>query len=93
MAKKTRIKQKKIKAKKKLPKAAPVSRKAIAKKEEGFNICMRCDMNFQSRDALKKHLKSHQQAMQEIKLLEEGHVPSESKIGFEFKGKNRIIIS
>ena len=29
----------------------------------------------------------------EIKLLEKGHMPSETKMGTEFKGKNKILIS
>jgi hypothetical protein len=66
---------------------------AKGKKDEGYNKCMRCDKRFPSRDALKKHQKMHQQAMYEVKMLEEGFVPIESKIGFEFKGKNRIIVS
>jgi hypothetical protein len=69
------------------------SAKPKAKKEESFNKCMRCDKEFTSRDLLKRHLKMHAQALQEIRMLEEGFVPIESKIGLEFKGKNKIIIS
>ncbi len=67
--------------------------KSEAKKDESFNKCMRCDKEFPSREKLKRHLKMHQQALHEIKMLEDGFVPIESKIGLEFKGKNRIIIS
>ena len=38
----------------------------------------------------KKHSKK---MIDEVRLLEQGHVPPESKIGSEFKGKNKIIIS
>ena len=58
-----------------------------------YNKCMRCEKEFPSRASLKQHLKMHSQAIQEIKMLEEGYIPIESKIGFEFKGKNRIIVS
>ena len=29
----------------------------------------------------------------EVKLLEKGHVPTETKMGNEFKGKNKILVS
>ncbi|GEM_PF-3237736 len=29
----------------------------------------------------------------EVKLLEKGHVPTETKMGTEFKGKNKIWVS
>ena len=32
-------------------------------------------------------------ANKDIKLLEEGFVPEKSKIGTEFKGKNKIVVS
>ncbi len=67
--------------------------KKITKKLEEYNKCTRCEVLFASRTALKAHLKSHVQAMREIKMLEEGFIPVESKIGMEFKGKNRIIVS
>ena len=86
-----------IKAKQKKAKAKSVLQQRQAQKKPAaqteYNKCMRCDKEFPSRDSLKKHLKMHSQAMQEIKMLEEGYIPVESKIGLEFKGKNRIIIS
>ena len=97
----SKVKAKKTVSRKRLVKKAPVKmaktktskiRKSPPKEKE-YNKCLRCDREFASRDALKKHLKMHNQALREIKLLEEGHVPIESKIGLEFKGKNRIIIS
>lgn len=39
----------------------------------------------------KKHTKK--KMIEEVKLLEQGHVPDTSKIGSGFKGKNKIIIS
>ncbi len=84
MARKAKIP--KVKKTKKTPKPA-------FKKADEYNKCMRCEKEFPSRASLKAHLKMHSQAMHEIKMLEEGFVPVESKIGMEFKGKNRIIIS
>ena len=85
---------------KKSKKAKVISRKSISKaksqKQKGdkqLNKCIRCNKDFPSRASLKVHLKTHAQALQEIKMLEQGFVPIESKIGLEFKGKNRIIIS
>ncbi|GEM_PF-3070197 len=80
---------------KNVKKAVKKSRIKIAKKsrEVEYNKCMRCEKEFPSRGSLKQHLKMHSQAMYEIKMLEEGYIPVESKIGFEFKGKNRIIVS
>ena len=57
------------------------------------NICMRCEKQFTSRKALITHSKAHLQALHELKMLEEGHVPVETKLGGEFKGKNKIIVS
>lgn len=31
--------------------------------------------------------------MNEFKLLKEGHIPGMTKIGSEFKGKNKVIIT
>jgi len=55
--------------------------------------CMRCEKIFPSRNALKSHSKAHLQAIKEMRLLQEGHVPVETKLGSDFKGKNRIIVS
>ena len=84
MARKARIPR--MKKAKRAPKPA-------SKRADEYNKCMRCDREFPSRAALKTHLKMHSQVMHEIKMLEEGFVPVESKIGMEFRGKNRIIVS
>ena len=55
--------------------------------------CARCDAIFSSRNKLKEHSKSHLKVLEEMKLLQQGHVPQESKIGEKFKGKNKVIIS
>ncbi|MBI2579513.1 MAG: hypothetical protein HYW27_01290 [Candidatus Aenigmarchaeota archaeon] len=55
--------------------------------------CIRCNIVFSSVAALKAHNRGHTQKMKEMSLLEEGNVPSETKIGSGFKGKNRVIIS
>lgn len=63
-----------------------------ASKKSGVK-CIRCDIFFSSIAALKLHNKGHTQKMKEMSLLEEGNVPTETKIGSGFRGKNRIIIS
>lgn len=55
--------------------------------------CMRCERGFQTRKALQQHSKAHLQALYEIKMLEQGHVPEETKFGSGFKGKNKIIVT
>jgi uncharacterized C2H2 Zn-finger protein len=65
----------------------------MAKKQEEPHKCMRCGRFFKSRLALKRHSNDHLRALEEMKMLREGQMPDESKLGFEFKGKNKIIIS
>ncbi len=55
--------------------------------------CARCMMCFSSRVKLKHHSQKHTDALKELELLRQGHVPDYNKIGSEFKGKNRIIIT
>ena len=67
-------------------------------KEEKNNeqfTCLRCRKSFSSRASLKVHNRKHlnRESVDELKLLEQGHVPEKNKIGSEFKGKNKIIIS
>lgn len=68
---------------------------ARAKKRQPASkfVCMRCERQFPSKKALQVHSKSHLQALYEIKMLEQGHTPEETKLGSEFKGKNRVIVS
>ncbi len=54
---------------------------------------MRCEQMFHSWRALKIHSKSHLATLKEIRMLQKGHVPDETKMGVEFRGKNRIIVS
>ena len=67
--------------------------KSVKKKKK--YTCMRCKKQFSSFDSLRVHSRKHlkKEKIDELKLLEGGHVPTKSKIGSEFKGKNRIIIS
>lgn len=66
--------------------------KKIVVKE--FYKCGRCEMNFKSMLSLKRHsTKAHLKGLEELKLLQQGHVPVETKFGSVFKGKNKIIIS
>ncbi len=69
------------------------SKVAKASKPSNKYMCMRCERQFPSRKALQVHSKSHLQALYEIKMLEQGQVPVETKFGSEFKGKNRVIVS
>lgn len=55
--------------------------------------CGRCDMVFKSMIALKRHSAIHLKTLEELKLLQQGHVPTETKFGAVFKGKNKVIIS
>lgn len=75
----------------------PAGRKAKTKaapaKDSSFNKCIRCEKMFSSRQALKQHSKLHTTELKAIRMLAEGHIPAESKLGAEFKGKNKIIIS
>ncbi|MBI2578250.1 MAG: hypothetical protein HYW26_00915 [Candidatus Aenigmarchaeota archaeon] len=66
-----------------------------AKKIEIKNAmkCGRCELSFKSMLALKRHSHVHLDDMQELRLLQEGHKPVETKFGGIFKGKNKVIIS
>ena len=55
--------------------------------------CARCEQSFTSFNALKVHSKSHLNTLHEIKMLQQGHIPDETKMGVTFKGKNKVIIS
>ncbi len=58
-------------------------------------VCMRCKRTFATWRGLQTHSRKHfkKEALDEIKLLEKGCIPSKSKIGSGFKGKNRVIIT
>ncbi|MFH0949476.1 MAG: hypothetical protein V1802_03230 [Candidatus Aenigmatarchaeota archaeon] len=55
--------------------------------------CMRCNVKFFTERQLKLHVNNHINSLEEIKLLQEGHMPDETKIGTQFKGRNRVIVS
>lgn len=74
----------------KKPKAKPVQSR---KKTYVQFKCARCMMSFSSRVKLKHHSVKHIGALKELELLREGRVPDFNKIGSEFKGKNRVIIT
>lgn len=67
----------------------------MAKRPRIKYTCMRCKKSYSSFKTLKAHSKKHleREIIDEIKLLEKGHVPNKNKIGSEFRGKNKIIIS
>ncbi len=57
--------------------------------------CMRCKREYMSWRGLQRHSAVHlrKESFLEIQQLREGKIPGISKIGSEFKGKNKIIIS
>ena len=58
--------------------------------------CKKCDANFSSRMELgmhDSHVHMSKVALEEIKLLEQGFIPEETKLGTKFKGKNRVVIA
>ncbi len=55
--------------------------------------CARCEQTFPTFNALKVHSKTHLQSLHEMKMLQQGHIPDETKLGSAFKGKNKIIVS
>ncbi|MEM7819674.1 MAG: hypothetical protein QXD48_02490 [Candidatus Aenigmatarchaeota archaeon] len=65
----------------------------VTKKIKDKYKCIRCGRLFKSRLALKRHSNEHLRALKELKMLQEGYVPEETKLGFGFKGKNRIIVT
>ncbi|MFC2142910.1 C2H2-type zinc finger protein [Candidatus Aenigmatarchaeota archaeon] len=54
--------------------------------------CFVCGKKFKNKRSLKIHGRQHIKAYEEIKLLQKGYTPDETKIGTKFKGKNKIII-
>lgn len=67
--------------------------KAKAKVKSPKHLCFRCQKTFPTRRGLKIHSKAHLQALRELIMLEKGHIPIETKMGSEFKGKNKIIVA
>lgn len=63
------------------------------KKKTESHRCGRCETACPSLNALRKHSKRHTETLAEIRLLQQGHLPEETKHGNAFRGKNRVIIS
>ena len=80
-------------AKKATSKKTRKTTKTRARKAKEVNFCIRCHKTFSTRNELKRHSKTHLADMKEMKMLEKGYVPEHSKIGQEFKGKNKIVIA
>ena len=55
--------------------------------------CTRCAQSFPNINKLKLHSQKHTDTLKEMKMLVEGQMPEANKMGSEFKGKNRVIIS
>lgn len=62
-------------------------------KKSEIHRCGRCEIVFTTINALRKHSKKHTATLAEIKLLQQGHMPVETKMGSEFRGKNKIIVA
>ncbi|MCX6815277.1 MAG: hypothetical protein NT120_00300 [Candidatus Aenigmarchaeota archaeon] len=67
--------------------------KKVRKAKKHIFMCMRCEKQFPSMNALRVHSKAHLQALRELRMLESGQIPLETKLGSEFKGKNKVIIT
>ncbi|MBI2076166.1 MAG: hypothetical protein HYT72_02880 [Candidatus Aenigmarchaeota archaeon] len=68
----------------------------MAKKKAAVKYrCMRCKKEYNSWRGLQRHSAVHLKkgGAYEIQQLKEGKIPDVTKIGAEFKGKNKIIIS
>lgn len=52
-----------------------------------------CRSLYASKAALRTHAKKHVKSYEDMKLLEKGYQPEETKVGTKFRGKNRVIIS
>jgi len=67
----------------------------MAKKANIKYRCMRCKKEYGTWRGLQIHSAVHlrKDSFYEIQQLREGRVPHVNKIGTEFKGKNKIIIS
>ncbi|MEK6888021.1 MAG: hypothetical protein AABX14_03695 [Candidatus Aenigmatarchaeota archaeon] len=63
------------------------------KKSKATARCMRCEQVFPNWNALKVHSRTHLQTLREMKMLQSGHIPDETKLGAAFRGKNKIIVS
>jgi uncharacterized C2H2 Zn-finger protein len=64
-------------------------------REESFR-CKKCGDRFPTTLDLQFHVNeihNRKSALREIRLLEQGFVPDESKLGMPFKGRNRVIIA
>ena len=69
-------------------------KKLIIKKKKARPVkCARCEQIFPSFNALRVHSKTHLQSLSEVKMLQQGHIPDETKMGVTFRGKNKIIVS
>jgi hypothetical protein len=74
-----------------MPKKTP--KKPVKRAVKALFRCMRCKSEYTSWKSLQRHSKTHLSSLEELKMLQQGKVPEMNKIGSEFKGKNRIIIS
>ena len=86
-----------------MPRKAKKRKKhAIKTKEKDFyelgevHRCSRCGDKFKTKVDLELHINDvhkRKPALNEIRLLEKGFLPEESKLGMPFKGKNKIVIA
>lgn len=71
-------------------------KKTAAQKKTSVKYrCMRCKKEYNNWQGLQRHSAVHlkKDSFYEIQQLREGKMPDVNKLGTEFKGKNKIIIS
>lgn len=79
--------------KRKARKARTAARIKKVKQPKFKYTCFRCEKGFPTRKGLKIHSRAHLQALRELTMLEQGQVPVETKMGGEFKGRNKVIVA
>jgi len=76
--------------------ARPKAKAVPEIKRPRIHTCKKCGAEFNLKEELEMHdtqIHKTKMAIEELRLLEQGYVPDETKLGMPFKGKNRIIVS
>jgi len=70
-------------------------KKHLHRREDSYR-CKKCGDRFPTTLDLQFHVNEvhkRKPALREIRLLEQGFVPDESKLGTKFRGRNKVIIA